>query len=150
MGSCYMFLQFLFLISLQSFQPSLSLFASMQLFLPWLHSSKYFHLQIGSKQDLVLVESLKPALSDEPITHSLPPPRGRPPCFPIVLSSVENSRRHKRVRFHVSSQVPPPPVPYFIGIPTGLLEIEWSTRPFLLPSFCGEYCGGCLLWISRR
>ena len=75
-------------------------------------------LQIGSEQDSVSVDCLKPAFSDDPTsTTSRPWGRRRPLCRPMVLSSnpppssAKNSRRHKRVRFKVGSQVPPPPVP---------------------------------------
>ena len=36
--------------------------------------SKYFLLQIGSKQDSVSVDRLKPVFSDAPVTLALPPP----------------------------------------------------------------------------
>ena len=49
--------------------------------------SKYFCLQIGSKQDVVSVDRLKPVFSDAPVTPALPPSRGRPSCHPVARSS---------------------------------------------------------------
>ena len=40
---------------------------------------KYFKLQIGSQQDNVLVDRLKPVFSIEKVSPALPPSRGRPP-----------------------------------------------------------------------
>ena len=49
---------------------------------------KYFRLQIGSKQDVVSVDRLKPVFSDAPVTTTIPPPRGRPRLNPVANSLV--------------------------------------------------------------
>ena len=76
---------------------------------------KYFRLQIGSKQDVVSVDRLKPVFSDVPVTPALPPPRGRPrlnqapvPATTPPLSATTNT---KRVRFLLNPQVVPPSIP---------------------------------------
>ena len=43
---------------------------------------KYFKLQIGSQQDNVSVDRLKPVFSDVKVSPALPPPQGRPPRRP--------------------------------------------------------------------
>ena len=43
---------------------------------------KYFKLQIGSQQDNVSVDRLKPVFSDVKVSPALPPPQGRPPRSP--------------------------------------------------------------------
>ncbi|XP_023322535.1 uncharacterized protein LOC111696949 [Eurytemora carolleeae] len=74
-------------------------------------SAKY----VGSKQDVVSVDRLKPVFSDTPVTTALPPPRGRPrlkpapaPATTPPLSATKNT---KRVRFLLNPQVVPPPIP---------------------------------------
>ena len=77
--------------------------------------SKYFRLQIGSKQDSVSVDRLKPA--DGTIVPALPPPRGRPLRPPETTppepppSSTIKAKVHKKVRFQTTPQLLPPPVP---------------------------------------
>ena len=62
--------------------PSLApLYRGPYLVLEW--HTKFFHLQLGDKTDVVFVDKLKPAFSDEPfsdepISLALPPIRGRP------------------------------------------------------------------------
>ena len=77
--------------------------------------SKYFRLQIGSKQDVVSVDRLKPVFSDAPVTPALPPPRGRPSRRPVEssLDSPPSSATQipKGVRFQLVPQVLPPPAP---------------------------------------
>ena len=45
--------------------------------------SKFFRLQIGSKSDVVSVDRLKPAFSDDPIQAASPPARGCPVSRPV-------------------------------------------------------------------
>ena len=78
--------------------------------------SKYFRLQIGSKQDSVSVDRFKPVFSDGPIVPALPPPRGRPlrppetnPPDPPPSSTIK-AKVHKKVRFQTTPQLLPPPV----------------------------------------
>ncbi|XP_023341697.1 uncharacterized protein LOC111711545 [Eurytemora carolleeae] len=77
--------------------------------------SKYFRLQIGSKQDVVSVDCLKPVFSDAPVTPALPPPRGRPSRCPVASSSdpppSSTGQIPKRVRFQLVPQILPPPTP---------------------------------------
>ena len=76
---------------------------------------KYFRLQIGSKQDVVSVDRLKPVFSDAPVTPVLPPPRGRPRLTPAANPSdpppSSATRSPKKVRFQIIPQVLPPPIP---------------------------------------
>ena len=79
--------------------------------------SKYFRLQIGSKQDSVSVDRLKPVYGDTPIVPALPPPRGRPIRPPVTIppdpppSSTVKVKVHKKVRFQTTPKLIPPPVP---------------------------------------
>ena len=87
--------------------------------------SKYFRIQIGSKQDVVSVDHLKPVFSDAPVTPALPPPCGRPSRHPVASSSDPPPSsailRHpppssaaqipKRVMFQLVPQILPPPEP---------------------------------------
>ena len=77
--------------------------------------SKYFRLQIDSKQDVVSLDRMKPVFSDAPITPTLPPPRGRPRRSPVASSSdpppSSSTKSHKKFRFKLVPQVLPPPVP---------------------------------------
>ena len=130
-------------------QLSTFLFVKMQLYHPWLlvieRQDKYFRLQIGSKQDVVSVDRLKPVFSDTPVTHAVPPPRGRPRLYPVANSSVPPPSSatwfSKKVTFKL--------FPRFFhhlyllyGILTGLQEIEGSAPPYLRRSFCWDYSGG--------
>ena len=57
---------------------------------------KYFCLQIGSKQDVVSVDRLKPVFSDTQVTPAVSPPRGRPRLNLVTNSSVPPPiRRHQ-------------------------------------------------------
>ena len=49
---------------------------------------KYVKLQIGSQQDNVSVDRLKPVFSDEKVSPALPPPRGRPPRRPPSSTAI--------------------------------------------------------------
>lgn len=50
----------------------------------WLSQTpKYFIVQIGSKQDSVSVDRLKPVLSETPVIPQLPPHRGCPPALKL-------------------------------------------------------------------
>jgi hypothetical protein len=77
--------------------------------------SKYFRLQIGSKQDVVSVDRLKPVFSDAPVTPALPPPRGRPSRRPVANSldppPSSAARIPKKVRFQLTPRVHPSPSP---------------------------------------
>ena len=77
--------------------------------------SKYFRLQIGSKQDVVSVDCLKPVFSDALVTPALPQPRGRPSGHPVASSldppPSSAAKIPKRVRFQLIPQVFPPPAP---------------------------------------
>ena len=59
--------------------------------------SKYFHLQIGSKQDVVSIDHLKPVFSDAPVTPVIPPPRGRPRISPVASSSDPPAVLHHKI-----------------------------------------------------
>ena len=76
---------------------------------------KFFRLQIGSKQDVVSVDRLKPVFSDTPVTPAIPPPRGRPRLKPKSLPSVpppsSATKLPKKVRFKLVPQVLPPSIP---------------------------------------
>ena len=79
---------------------------------------KYFRLQVGSKQDVVSVDRLKPVFSDSPVSTALPPPRGRPrlkpaptPSTPSTTPPLSAAKTSKRVRFLLNPQVVPPPIP---------------------------------------
>ena len=79
--------------------------------------SKYFRLQIGSKQDSVSVDRLKPVYGDTPIVPALPPPRGRPIRPPVMIppdpppSSTVKAKIQMKVRFQTTPKLIPPPVP---------------------------------------
>jgi len=112
---------------------------------------KFFRLQVGSKQDVVSVDRLKPVFSDVPVTTMfllllqflrleedpgsdqhllLQPLRLRPPqrsLRRLGFFSILKLFRHLNL---------------YDGIHTELLEIEGSAPPFLRRSFWGEYCGG--------
>ena len=70
---------------------------------------KYFRLQMGSKQDVVSVDRLKPVFSDTPVTTALPPPRGRPRLNPAPAPSttrpLSTAKPSKKVRFLLNPQV---------------------------------------------
>ena len=76
---------------------------------------KYFRLQMGSKQDVVSVDRLKPVFSDTPVTTVLPPPRGRPRFNPAPAPSTtpppSAAKPSKKVRFLLNPQVVSPPIP---------------------------------------
>ena len=76
---------------------------------------KYFWLQIGSKQDVVSVDGLKPVFSDAPVTPAIPPPWGRPRLNPAANSSVpplpSTTILPKKVRFKLIPQVLLPSIP---------------------------------------
>ena len=75
---------------------------------------KYFRLQVGSKQDVVSVDRLKPVFSDSPVTTALPPPRGRPRLklapTPSTTPPLSAAKTSKRVRFLLNPQVVPQPI----------------------------------------
>ena len=114
--------------------------------------SKYFRIQIGSKQDVVSVDRLKPVFSDAPVTPALPPPCGRPSRHPVASSSdpppssaiLRHPPPHKYPRESCFNSF----LKFFlhlnlhIGILTGLQGIEGSVPPRLRHSFWGDYCGG--------
>ena len=93
---------------------------------------KYFKLQIGSKQDNVSVDRLKPVFSNKKVSPALPPPRGRPPRRP--LPPAENPPppaanppppvriTNKSVRFSLPSCRNPPQA--------ALLPRRFYQRPF--------------------
>ena len=112
--------------------------------------SKCFCLQIGSKQDLVSVDCLKPAFRNDPITPALPLPQGKPLRCSMVPSSdppltfQEDTKESGFSSFHMFLCH----LYLFVIIPTRPPEIEGSAPPFLCCSFWGEYCGEyecCLL-----
>jgi hypothetical protein len=76
---------------------------------------KFFRLQIGSKQDVISVDRLKPVFSDTPVTPAIPPRRGRPRLKPKSLPSVpppsSATKLPKKVRFKIVPQVLPPSIP---------------------------------------
>ena len=79
---------------------------------------KYFRLQVGSKQDVVSVDCLKPVFSDSPVSTALPLPRGRPrlkpaptPSNPSTTPPLSTAKTSKRVRFLLNPQIVPSPIP---------------------------------------
>ena len=107
--------------------------------------SKYFRLQIGSKQDVVSVDRLKPVFSDAPVTPALPPPRGRPSRRPVANSSDPPPSSAARILKKVSFNLLLEFILHLqlnVGILTGLQGIEESAPPYLRRSFWGDYCGG--------
>ena len=79
---------------------------------------KYFRLQVGSKQDVVSVDRLKPVFSDSPVSTALPLPRGRPrlkpaptPSNPSTTPPLSTAKTSKRVRFLLNPQIVPSPIP---------------------------------------
>ena len=78
---------------------------------------KFFILQLGSRLDIVSVDRLKPAFSEDPISAALPPVPGRPalspalrapnslPSPPSAAVPARNSVR-KGVRFNLLPPVP--------------------------------------------
>ena len=87
---------------------------------------KYFHLNLGSRTDVVSVDRLKPAFSEDPIQAALPPARGRP-----------------ALRTALGAPDPPPSSPFLLEVLLGkvsdssfrLLYLLDGTRhfsPFLL------------------
>ena len=106
---------------------------------------KYFCLQVGSKQDLVSVDHLKPVFSDTPVTTALPPPRGRPRLKQHLLLQLLRlcplPRLLRGLGFHSILKLFRH-LYLYDGTLTDLQEIEGSAPPFLRRSFWGEYCGG--------
>jgi hypothetical protein len=76
---------------------------------------KFFRLQIGSKQDVVSVDRLKPVFSDVSVTTATPPPRGRPRLRPAPATTTNPppsaAKKSKKVRFLLKPQIVPPPKP---------------------------------------
>jgi len=94
--------------------------------------SKYFCLQIGSKQDVVSVDRLKPVFSDAPVTPALPPPRGRPSRRPVANSLDPPPQEYPRksgfnllLEFILHLHL-------HVGILTGLQRIEESAPPRMI------------------
>ena len=106
---------------------------------------KYFHLQIGSKQDVVSVARLKPVFSDTKVTPAVPPPGGRPRLILVTNSSVPSpssaTRLPKKVRFKLIPQVLPPSVPVRRN-PFRSSRDRRIAPPYLRCSFWGDYCDG--------
>ncbi len=76
---------------------------------------KFFRLQIGSKQDVVSVDRLKPVFSDVSVTTATPPPRGRPRLRPAPATTTNPppsaAKKSKKVRFLLKPQIVPPSKP---------------------------------------
>ena len=90
--------------------------------------SKYFRLHIGSKQDVVSLDRLKPVFSDAPVTPTLPP------SSPVASSPDPPPRNHTR---NLGSSSFPKFFRHLYlhdGILTGLQEIKGSAPPFPFPS----------------
>ena len=115
---------------------------------PW---SMYFCLQLGSRTDVISVDHLKPAFSEDPISAALPPAPHRPALHPALHA---------------------PDPPPFVAVPAkkgscssfhhlfllgrtlaGPYMTEGPALPFLRRSFCGDSCGGLMsatLFLSFR
>ena len=84
----------------------------------WDRKDKYFNLQIGSQQDNIAVDRLKPVFSDVEVSPALPPPRGRPfrrppPSAAILPPPAANPPppvriSNKSVRFSLPPCLNPP------------------------------------------
>jgi len=76
---------------------------------------KFFRLQMGSKQDVVSVDRLKPVFSDTPVIPAMPPPRGRPRLNPKSVPAIpppsSATKLPKKVRFKLVPQLLPPSIP---------------------------------------
>ena len=106
--------------------------------------TKFFHLQLGDRMDIVSVNRLKPAFLDEPISPALPPLPGCLPLPPVLvpcqppppLSAVARVAGYEEaVNFHL-----PPEVPSGQNLHCAAhVRRLCSALPFLL--------GGVLWWI---
>jgi hypothetical protein len=45
--------------------------------------AKFFIIQIGSREEVVSIDRLKPHLGNSPVTAAVPPTRGRPVAAPV-------------------------------------------------------------------
>ena len=100
--------------------------------------SKYFRLHIGSKQDVVSLDRLKPVFSDAPVTPTLPP------SSPVASSPdpppSSATKSHKKFRFKLVPQVLPPPVPARRNPYRSSRDRRICSAISI--SFWGDYCGG--------
>ena len=74
---------------------------------------KFFRLQLGDRTNVVCVNRLKPACSDEPISLVLPPLWFHPlltpvliPCLPLLSAVARVAGGKKAVSFHLPLEVP--------------------------------------------
>ena len=117
-----------------SVPPLASLYRSPYLILE--RRTKLFCLQLGDRMDIVSVDKLKPAFSDEPISPALPPLRGCLPLPPVLIPQLLllmlellGARKLLALTFLLG---------FLLNGTFMVLHVREGSAP---RSFWGEYCG---------